>query len=73
VAVAVAVAEDSPSVAVTVTVVVAVAVAVAVSSADTGVTWSNGAEHTNNAAVRMKIVFLKFMIPPYWFLFFNLK
>ncbi len=26
-------------------------------------TWNNDAEHTNNAAARMKIVFLKFIVP----------
>jgi hypothetical protein len=57
IAVAVAVTEES--------VVVAVAVAVAVSSADAGVTWSNCAEHSNNAAARTRNAFLKFMIPPY--------
>jgi molybdate-binding protein len=66
VAVAVALTEES----VVVTVAVAVAVAVAVSSADAGVTWSNCAEHSNNAAARTRIAFLKFMIPPYCFFIF---
>ena len=57
-AVAVAVAEDSPSVSVTVVVTVAETVAVVVSSADTGVAWNNGAEHSNNAAARIRIDFL---------------
>ena len=83
VAVAVAVAEESlvvtvaVAIAVAVTVAsssadaVAVATAVAVSSAATGVTCNNGAEQTNNAAARMKIVFLKFMLPPYWLFIFS--
>ena len=66
VAVAVALTEES----VVVTVAVAVAVAVAVSSADTGVAWNTGAEHSNNAAARTRIPFLKFMIPPYCFFIF---
>ena len=65
VAVALAVAEASPSVVVTVVETVAVVVVVAVSSADTGVTWNNCAEHTNNAAARIRIAFLKFILPPY--------
>ncbi|MGA7678001.1 MAG: hypothetical protein WCA51_06480 [Dehalococcoidia bacterium] len=52
VAVAVALAEES------VVVTVAVAVAVAVSSADTGVAWNTSAEHTNNAAARIRVAFL---------------
>ena len=58
VAVAVALAEES----VVVTVAVAVAVAVAVSSADTGVAWNTSAEHSNNAAARIRIAFLKFIV-----------
>ena len=58
VAVAVAVTEES----VVVTVAVAVEVAVAVSSADTCVTWSSCAEHSNNAAARTRIPFLKFIL-----------
>ena len=61
VAVAVAVTEES----VVVTVAVAVAVASAVSSADTGVAWNTSAEHTNNAAARIGVVFFKFIVPPY--------
>ena len=63
IAVAVAVTEES--------VVVTVAVAVAVSSADTGVAWNTGAEHSNNAAARTRIAFLKFMIPPYLYFVFG--
>jgi len=67
VAVAVAVTEES----VVVTVAVAVAVAVAVSSADTGVAWNTGAEHSNNAAARTRIPFLKFIVPPYLYFVFG--
>ena len=63
IAVAVAVTEES--------VVVTVAVAVAVSSADTGVAWNTGAEHSNNAAARTRIPFLKFIVPPYLYFVFG--
>jgi hypothetical protein len=35
-----------------------VVMTVAVSSADTGVAWNTSAEHTNNAAARIRVDFL---------------
>jgi hypothetical protein len=52
--------------------VVVVPGSVTLSSADTGVTWNSSAEHTNNVAARMKIVFLKFMLPPLLIVIFKL-
>jgi len=40
-------------------------------AADTGMPCNNGAEHASSAAIRMKIVFLKFILPPYFLTFNN--